>query len=68
MKRLIRGVLMVLGLLSLVPSLASATWTPLIVAADFTGINTDLLTAIGGMMSLIMIVVGVGILISALRH
>ena len=54
---------MVLGLLSVVPSLASATWTPLIVSTAFDGVTADLLTAVGGMMTLIMIVVGVGILV-----
>lgn len=38
------------------------TWTPLIAAADFVGIRTDLMTAVTGYMSLALIVVGVGIL------
>lgn len=46
-----------------VPGVALAEWTPLVQSSDFTGIRTDLLTAVGGIMSLVLIVVGVGILI-----
>lgn len=38
------------------------TWTPLITAADFTGIQTDLGTAVTGLLSMALIIVGVGVL------
>jgi uncharacterized membrane-anchored protein len=37
-------------------------WTPLIAASDFLGIRTDLGTAVTGLMSLALILVGVGVL------
>jgi hypothetical protein len=42
------------------------TWTPLIAASDFTGIQTDLLTTATGMVSILLIVVGLGFLLRAL--
>ena len=46
---------------------AWAVWTPLITAADFTGIRTDLLTAVAGIIGLFFIILGVGILYKVLR-
>lgn len=43
------------------------TWTPLITADAFTGIRTDLLTSTAGLLSLILIVAGIGILIRVFR-
>lgn len=40
-------------------------WTSLIPSGMFTGIQADLLTAVGGILSLILIVVGLGVLIKA---
>ncbi len=37
-------------------------WTPLIVAADFDGIKTDVMTCVAGLLSLAMIVVAVGVI------
>lgn len=42
---------------------AHATWTALITADDFTGIKTDMGTAATGMLSVILIVLGLGILV-----
>lgn len=43
-------------------------WTPLIDASDFTGLQTDLLTASAGVITAILIVVGLGILIRMLTR
>ena len=48
-------------------SSAWAVWTPLITASDFTGIQTDLLTAVAGVIGLFFIILGVGILYRVLR-
>ena len=48
-------------------SSARAAWTPLITASDFTGIQTDLLTAVAGVIGLFFIILGVGILYRVLR-
>jgi len=37
-------------------------WTPLIASADFQGIQTDLMTAVTGLLSLALVIVGVGVL------
>lgn len=41
-------------------------WTPLISAADFTGIQTDLTTTAAGIVSILLIIVGIGILVRVL--
>ena len=54
----------------LVPAQAFAlgeTWTPLISASDFTGIRTDLLTAVGGIIMLLLIIAGVALLSKIFR-
>lgn len=60
------------GAISLLPFIfaqsAQAEWTPLISAASFTGIETDVLTAVGGIMTICLIVVGAGILIKMLMR
>jgi len=40
-----------------------AEWVPIIAAADFEGVKTDVLTAVGAVMSIVLIVAGAGILI-----
>ncbi|CAH2032101.1 hypothetical protein [Trichlorobacter ammonificans] len=50
----------------LFPGVARAEWTPLIQAADFTGIRTDVLATAGGIISVILIICGLGILIRSL--
>ncbi len=42
---------------------ANATWTSLITSDDFTGIKTDMGTAATGLLSVILIVLGLGILV-----
>ena len=44
------------------------TWTPLIEVTMFDGIRADLLVAVGGILSLVLIVVGLGVLIKAFMH
>ena len=44
------------------------TWTPLITSDMFSGIQADLLTAVGGILALVLIVVGLGVLIKAFLH
>ncbi len=46
---------------------AYAEYTSLISASDFTGIETDVGTAATGIVSIALIILGVGILISAIR-
>lgn len=41
---------------------ATDTWTPLISAGIFDGVRTDLLTCVGGIVSCLLIVAGLGIL------
>ena len=48
---------------SFVVSDAYAEWTPLITSTAFSGIQTDTLTAAAGIVSLVLIVLGIGILI-----
>lgn len=38
------------------------TWTPLIDAAAFTGIHTDVLTVAGGVLTIGLAILGIGIL------
>lgn len=38
-------------------------WTPLINSSDFTGILTDLGTSAAGIMSVVLVVLGIGILV-----
>ena len=38
------------------------TWTPLIAATDFDGIRADLLTSTAGLLSIVLIILGVGVL------
>lgn len=41
------------------------SWTPLLTSDMFSGIQADLLVAVGGILSLVLIVVGLGVLIKA---
>lgn len=43
-----------------------AEWTPLLAAADFDGIRDDMLTMVAGVISILLIVVGLGFLIKSL--
>jgi hypothetical protein len=38
-------------------------WTPLITSADFTGITTDVLTSASGIVSIVLVIVGLGFLV-----
>jgi hypothetical protein len=51
----------------LLPAPAFAAWTPLITASDFTGIHTDLLVAVAGVISLFLIIAGVHVLVKVFR-
>lgn len=42
------------------------TWTPLLAASDFTGIQADVLTAAGGIIAICLAILGVGMLIRVL--
>ncbi len=46
---------------------ASFTWEPLIEASYFTGIRADLLLAVGGLISLLLIIAGVSVLAKVFR-
>jgi len=43
-------------------------WVPLITSDAFTGINTDVLTTATGIISIMVIVVGIGILVAVLTR
>ncbi len=43
-------------------------WTPLVTTTMFDGIRADMLTATGGIMTLVLIVVGGGILVRVLMR
>jgi hypothetical protein len=43
-------------------SAAWAVWTPLITSTDFDGIRTDLLTTVGGIVTLLFILLGLSVL------
>jgi hypothetical protein len=53
-----------LSLFTAAPALA--VWTPLIASSDFTGIQTDVLTACAGILAVMLVIVGVGLLIRIL--
>jgi hypothetical protein len=57
------------GLGFLLPSrvFATETWAPLITAEHFTGIKADTLLAVGGILTIILIIAGLGILMRVLR-
>lgn len=42
------------------------SWTPLISATDFVGIRADVLSTAGGIISILLIVVGIGIIYKVL--
>ncbi len=46
---------------------AYAAWTPLIQSEDFTGIKTDMMTAVAGFITLLLIIVGVYFLTKIFR-
>ncbi len=48
-----------------VPSLAFAEWTPLISSTAFDGIKADLLTMVGGIITLFFIIFGLVMLMRA---
>jgi hypothetical protein len=52
----------------LVPQHVYAEWTPLIQATDFDGIKTDVLSTAAGVVTILLIIVGLGILIRALNR
>ena len=45
-----------------------ATWTPLLDATSFAGIHADLLTAVAGIIGLVLIILGLGLLVRALSR
>lgn len=47
---------------------AFATYTPLIAATDFTGILADVTTAAGGIVSVALVVIGLGMLVRVLSR
>lgn len=41
-------------------------WTPLILSSDFTGIQTDVLTTVFGIISILIIIVGIGLIVKVI--
>jgi hypothetical protein len=58
-------VLLMVALLAHAAS-AFAEWTPLINADDFSGIQADVMTVSGGIISVVLIIVGISYLVRAL--
>jgi hypothetical protein len=65
MKALVKRLLMALGVLS-VPSMALAVWTPLVTSDMFTGAQTDVLTAVGSILSIFIILFAAGVIMHKL--
>lgn len=42
-------------------------WEPLIIPADFVGMRADMLTTATGIVSMLLIIVGIGLLVKMLR-
>lgn len=51
--------------LSIISVPAFAAWTPLITSDDFSGMQTDVLTAAGGIVSVVLVIIGLGWLVRA---
>ena len=49
-------------------SLAMAAYTPLIVSTDFDGIRFDVLTVAGGVISILLVIVGLALLMKTLSR
>jgi len=47
------------------PVVASAAWTSIVSSADFTGIATDVSTAVAGIVSIALIILGCSLLMRA---
>ncbi len=69
MKRIKQQLAFLAGLGLLLPArvFAQTTWTPLITAEHFTGIKADTLLAVGGILTIFLIIAGLGILMRVLR-
>ena len=63
MSRLILSFFSFLSFYLLRTSTALAAWTPLIQATDFDGIRTDVLTTVSGIITIFLILAGLGLLI-----
>jgi len=62
----IRLLIIIMALLALfLPSFAFAEWTPLIDSTMFDGIKADMLTMVGGIVTLFFIVLGLVMLMRA---
>lgn len=48
------------------PQPVLAAWTPLVALTDFDGIKTDVLTTSSGIVSILLIIVGIGLLVKVL--
>lgn len=62
----------ILGLFSLAllasPGVSFAAWTPLITATDFVGVTTDVNTVGVGIITIMVIIVGIGMIIRTLTR
>lgn len=63
MKKLRKLLLAALGLL--IPTIAHAEWEPLISSTFFDGIKADLMTMVGGIVTLFFIILGLVMLMRA---
>jgi hypothetical protein len=52
----------------MVPGLAYADWTPLVTSGSFTGITTDVGTVAVGIISVSVILCGLGLIVRSLFH
>jgi hypothetical protein len=68
MKKLLRLILAAIGILGILGNSAIAAWTPLVSSGDFTGINTDLTTIATGVVTLALVLVGIGFIVKGMLH
>lgn len=64
---LVVALIATVGVLIRAPA-AHAEWTPMITADMFTGIQADVLTCATGILSVVLIVLGIGVLIRVLSR
>ena len=63
MKRIFFTIFFILSLVFIPAFSFAVEWTPLVTETMFDGVRVDLLTAVGGVLSLTLVVVGVAVLI-----
>lgn len=65
MKKILQKLFLVVSGILAVPGLACAEWTSLVNSGDFTGIAADVSTAVAGIISIALIILGASLLMRA---